>query len=392
MVKFGWLSPVAGHAGSNFEPIVMYQERHILPMALRFFDSVWIADHFYGFDKEKTEGFLEGWTTLTWLAAKFPDVMLCHHVLGHGYRNPALIAKMASTLQVLSGGRFMLGIGGGWREDEYPSYGYEFPPGIGATASARGSGADLPADVDRAAPHVPRRVLHDRRRRRHAAPRRRATDLHRWQGRAVALPVVGRCADMWNTSFPSEDEWKRKRAIVDAAAEAAGRDQPTSRAASPLPAISRTPTRRPSSGSRRVRHLDELGIDARRLRLRPSARPRARGAVRRAGDHTASFLTRGHGGAFPEKLSGVCRIRPSPFVEMARGSNRLPPTGEESPCPPPFATTTHHQPYRGASPHHACSCTLGRRRRVRRRRRRRDDADRRRRPRRRRSARDRQRP
>ena len=122
MTKFGWLSPVAGHGGSNFQPIVMYQEEHILPHVLPHFDSVWIADHFYGFDKAKKEGFLEGWVTLTWLAAKFPDVMLCHHVLGHGYRNPALIAKMAATLQVLSSGRFILGIGAGWREDEYHSY------------------------------------------------------------------------------------------------------------------------------------------------------------------------------------------------------------------------------------------------------------------------------
>jgi alkanesulfonate monooxygenase SsuD/methylene tetrahydromethanopterin reductase-like flavin-dependent oxidoreductase (luciferase family) len=106
----------------------MYQEQHILPQALPHFDSIWIADHFYGFDDDKREGFLEGWTTLTWLAAKFPDVKLCHHVLGHGYRNPALTAKMASTLQVLSDGRFMLGIGGGWRQSEYDSYGYEFPP------------------------------------------------------------------------------------------------------------------------------------------------------------------------------------------------------------------------------------------------------------------------
>jgi hypothetical protein len=53
------------------------------------------------------------------LAAKFPDVLLCHHVLGRGCRNPALAAKMASSLQVLSGGRFMLGIGACWREDEY---------------------------------------------------------------------------------------------------------------------------------------------------------------------------------------------------------------------------------------------------------------------------------
>ena len=108
VAKFGWLSPVAGHAGSDFQPIVMYQEEHIFPSVLPHFDSVWIADHFYGFDKEKKEGFLEAWVTLTWLAARFPGVGLCHHVLGHGYRNPALIAKMAATLQVLSGGRFMV--------------------------------------------------------------------------------------------------------------------------------------------------------------------------------------------------------------------------------------------------------------------------------------------
>ena len=70
-----------------------------------------------------TDPFMEAWITLTWLAAKFPDVMLCHHVLGQGYRNPALTAKMAATLQVLSGNRFILGIGAGWREEEYRAYG-----------------------------------------------------------------------------------------------------------------------------------------------------------------------------------------------------------------------------------------------------------------------------
>jgi alkanesulfonate monooxygenase SsuD/methylene tetrahydromethanopterin reductase-like flavin-dependent oxidoreductase (luciferase family) len=93
---------------------------------LPHFDSLWIADHFYGMDTH-TDPFMEAWTTLTWLAAKFPDVMLCHHVLGQGYRNPALTAKMAATLQVLSGNRFILGIGAGWREEEYRAYGYEFP-------------------------------------------------------------------------------------------------------------------------------------------------------------------------------------------------------------------------------------------------------------------------
>lgn len=125
-LRFGWLSPVIGNRWSDHKPIVVYQAEHILPAVTPHFDSLWIADHFYGFDA-KTDPFMEAWTTLTWCAAKFPDVHLCHHVLGHGYRPPALTAKMAATLQYLSGNRFILGIGAGWRGDEYEAYGYEFP-------------------------------------------------------------------------------------------------------------------------------------------------------------------------------------------------------------------------------------------------------------------------
>src|SRR5262245_51040132 len=225
MVKFGWLSPVAGHGGSNFEPIVMYQERNIFPAALSAFDSVWIADHFYGFDKEKTEGFLEGWVTLTWLAARYPDVMLCHHVLGHGYRNPALIAKMAATLQVLSGGRVMLGIGAGWREAEYLSYGYDFPKTsvrlrqleevvqicrlMWTEAHPTFDGRYFQIDDAAATPRpdvVPPVCIGS-------------------NGLQIGLPIVGRQADVWNGAYRDDDvEWKRKRDVVDAAAAAAGRD------------------------------------------------------------------------------------------------------------------------------------------------------------------------
>jgi alkanesulfonate monooxygenase SsuD/methylene tetrahydromethanopterin reductase-like flavin-dependent oxidoreductase (luciferase family) len=125
-LRFGWLSPCIGNRWSDHKPIVAYQVEHILPELTPHFDSVWIADHFYGFDA-KTDPFLEAWTTLTWCAAKLPDVQLCHHVLGHGYRPPSLTAKMAATLQYLSGNRFILGIGAGWRGDEYEAYGYEFP-------------------------------------------------------------------------------------------------------------------------------------------------------------------------------------------------------------------------------------------------------------------------
>jgi len=222
-LKFGWLSPVAGHAGSNFEPIVMYQEEHLFPHVLAHFDSVWIADHFYGFDRDKKEGFLEAWTTLTWLAARFPDVMLCHHVLGHGYRNPALTAKMASTLQVLSGGRFILGIGGGWRGDEYRAYGYDFP-----SASVRLHQLEEVVQICRlmwTEEHPTFTGSYFRIDDAAATPRPAVVPpvCIGSSGERIGLPIVGRQADIWNGGYRDDDDWRRKRAIVDAAALHAGR-------------------------------------------------------------------------------------------------------------------------------------------------------------------------
>jgi alkanesulfonate monooxygenase SsuD/methylene tetrahydromethanopterin reductase-like flavin-dependent oxidoreductase (luciferase family) len=87
------------------------------------FTSLWVSDHFqFG-----TSPVLEGWTWLTYLAARYPRFKVGHLVLGQGYRNPALLAKMGATLQVLSSGRFILGLGAGWHEEEYRAYGYGYP-------------------------------------------------------------------------------------------------------------------------------------------------------------------------------------------------------------------------------------------------------------------------
>jgi alkanesulfonate monooxygenase SsuD/methylene tetrahydromethanopterin reductase-like flavin-dependent oxidoreductase (luciferase family) len=94
-------------------------------MAPPEFSTVWVSDHFQIGDTP----ILEGWTLLTYLAAAFPRFRYGHLVLGQSYRNPALLAKMAATLQVLTGGRFILGLGAGWREEEYRAYGYEYPSG-----------------------------------------------------------------------------------------------------------------------------------------------------------------------------------------------------------------------------------------------------------------------
>jgi alkanesulfonate monooxygenase SsuD/methylene tetrahydromethanopterin reductase-like flavin-dependent oxidoreductase (luciferase family) len=93
-------------------------------LASEHFDSLWFVDHLQ-YDRSSL---LEGWTALTYFAAQYPQFQVGHAVLCQSFRNPALLAKMAATLQFLSGGRFILGIGAGWKEDEYVSYGYDFPP------------------------------------------------------------------------------------------------------------------------------------------------------------------------------------------------------------------------------------------------------------------------
>lgn len=75
--------------------------------------------------------FMEAWVTLGAVAASTERLQLTTMVTSVGYRNPALLAKMVATLDLVSGGRAILGIGGGWYEAEYEGYGYEFPrPGV----------------------------------------------------------------------------------------------------------------------------------------------------------------------------------------------------------------------------------------------------------------------
>lgn len=94
-----------------------------LPQLKGTFRSIWMTDHFF-WDGEPT---YEAWTVMSYLLARYPDFEVGPMVLGQNYRNPALLALMAATLQALSGGRFIMGIGAGWKEDEYRAYNYPYP-------------------------------------------------------------------------------------------------------------------------------------------------------------------------------------------------------------------------------------------------------------------------
>ncbi len=76
---------------------------------------------------EPEEPFMEGWTVLSALAAVTEKIRLATLVTSVAYRNPALLAKMAAGVDIISGGRLTFGFGAGWYYQEYGQYGYEFP-------------------------------------------------------------------------------------------------------------------------------------------------------------------------------------------------------------------------------------------------------------------------
>jgi len=128
MVKFGLRVSEFAMDGSPAAR-QMQQAAAMLAAGRGRFASAWISDHFLPWAEQvgAAADNLEGWTTLSYLAGQHPDYTFGNIVLSQSYRSPALLAKMAGTLQTLSGGRFVLGLGAGWKKDEYLQYGYDFP-------------------------------------------------------------------------------------------------------------------------------------------------------------------------------------------------------------------------------------------------------------------------
>jgi alkanesulfonate monooxygenase SsuD/methylene tetrahydromethanopterin reductase-like flavin-dependent oxidoreductase (luciferase family) len=127
-LEFGWhmLSfPVDGSSGSAF----MDQIHRTLERIQPHFDSVWVDDHLMPWAEWQPNDtpYLECLTTIAYFAAIYPDLKFGASVLCQSYRNPGLLAKMAANLQLVTGGRFLFGIGAGWMEEEYRAYNFDFP-------------------------------------------------------------------------------------------------------------------------------------------------------------------------------------------------------------------------------------------------------------------------
>lgn len=121
----GWTMDLA----SIKDPVEAYEAMTSVAQAAdeAGFESVWLVDHFHTIPRPSQEVTFECWTTTAALARDTKRVRIGQMVSCNGYRNPALLAKMASTVDVLSHGRLNFGIGAGWYEHEYRAYGYDYP-------------------------------------------------------------------------------------------------------------------------------------------------------------------------------------------------------------------------------------------------------------------------
>jgi F420-dependent oxidoreductase-like protein len=194
--------------------------------AIELFDSAWNFDHFYPIFSDSDGPCFEGWTMLAALATQTNRIRIGCQVSGMVYRHPAVLANMAASIDVISGGRLDVGLGAGWNEQECAAYGIDLPPlkerfdrfdeGVEAIVgllsnthtSLEGRYVKLtdarcePKPVQR--PHPPIVIG--------------------GKGRTRTLRTAARFAQQWNTVPSSMDEWRELRAVLDQHCADLGRD------------------------------------------------------------------------------------------------------------------------------------------------------------------------
>jgi probable F420-dependent oxidoreductase len=191
------------------------------------FDSLWNADHLiYRFAGREVQGPWECWSVMAALAAVTERVEIGPLVSCASFRNPALLAKAADTVDEVSGGRLVLGLGAGWHEPEYDAFGYPFDHRVSRFAEAIAIIHPLlrTGRVDFHGQYYQAEDCELRPR----GPRREGPPIMIGSTAPRMLGLLAQYGDIWNAwARQSLDELAEDRAKVDAAMEAAGRDPAT---------------------------------------------------------------------------------------------------------------------------------------------------------------------
>jgi len=170
-------------------------------------DSLWIWDHFFPVTGDAEGTSFECWALIAAMAADTGRATVGSLVTSCGYRNPDLLADMVRTVDHISGGRAVLGLGAGWFKRDYDAYGYDF-----------GTPRSRLAALDDALVRVRARLLELR-----PPPLGRLPLLIGGSGEKVTLALVARYADAWNCTG-SLEEFRHRNGVLDEWANRLGRD------------------------------------------------------------------------------------------------------------------------------------------------------------------------
>jgi F420-dependent oxidoreductase-like protein len=188
-------------------------------------DAACVTDHFMPNTPERTGDTLECWTSLAALAALVPRMRIGTIVSGNTYRHPAVLAKMATTVDVLSGGRLICGVGAGWQENEHQAYGIPF-----YTLRERLERLDEACQILKALWTQPRTTFKGRHYQLDDAPlmpepvqRPHPELMVGGGGERVTLRIAARHADHWNV-WGGPETLARKGKILEQHCAAVGRD------------------------------------------------------------------------------------------------------------------------------------------------------------------------
>ncbi|MEA2624274.1 MAG: hypothetical protein QOD06_319 [Candidatus Binatota bacterium] len=192
------------------------------------YDSLWNFDHFYPIFTDPSGPCLEAWTTLAALSQVTSNARIGHLVNGNTYRNPALVAKMAATLDHASAGRFVLGIGAGWFEHEHESLGVDFK-----TVRGRLEALDESLRILRGMFTEEKTTFHGKHYTVNGAmcvpkplQKPHPPILIGGTGEKVLLRIVAEHANMWN-AMGSVDQMRHRIEVLHRHGESVGRDAGT---------------------------------------------------------------------------------------------------------------------------------------------------------------------
>jgi F420-dependent oxidoreductase-like protein len=189
-------------------------------------EHAWVFDHFMPLGNDPTGPCLEGWTLLAALAAQTRRLRVGVMVTGNTYRHPAVLANMAATVDVISGGRLDMGLGAGWNEREHTAYGLPLPS-AGERIRRMGEACEVLIRMwTEEAPDFDGRYYQLRGARCEPKPIQKPHPpiTIGGSGEQLTLRMVARYADIWNFAGGTVEEFQHKSAVLDAHCATIGRD------------------------------------------------------------------------------------------------------------------------------------------------------------------------